>query len=409
MKKNAKEKVETYLDLGHNQVENHAKAQQKIYDRKTSEESTVTRKLSEFFKTNVIGFAWHYLRSRFGQRHPYLCYPKGDDNGCYPLLPALPKTELVTLALLSDWASDTIESDRVAELVAQRRPDYSIHLGDVYFVGTEKEVYENFTAPYASWYYGGSGSLALPGNHEMYSNGKAYFRHLLPAMYASDGKVKHTQKAGFFCLENQYWRIIGLDTGYTSVERPFVEIIRPPDCHLRKEQIDWLRDVVRIGDASDRRGIVLLSHHPYFSAFREAYPVPAQQIKELMGDAARPLIWFWGHDHRLVIYNKTQQENGPEVYGRCIGHGGMPVEIEWPGKEAEREKIQFYDTRVRTVVKRHRLGYNGFVLLNLQGSQLEAQYIDLDDKLVAKEQWVLNAQNGQLEWEFIESLSSLAD
>ncbi len=398
--KTPKQKVEQYLDLGHTEVENHAKAQQKVYEAHVSRTSSATRVISEFFSTNVFGFVYHYLRSRFGRRHPYQSYPIGGDNGIYKLAPSIPSREGISLALLSDWGSDTTESDAVAHLVARYAPDYSIHLGDIYFVGTPREVAENFTAPHASWYYGASGSLALCGNHEMYSNGSAYYKHLLPVMYAKEDGVKKTQQAAFFCLENEYWRIIGLDTGYTSVGRPFQEVIHRPDCRLRDEQTTWLRDVVKLGNPNDKRGIVFMSHHPYISAFREDYFKPGEQLCELLGDAARPVVWFWGHDHRLVGYHLGQNKSELQAYGRCIGHGGMPVETKMSVRDADVLKMAFYDRRVRNRIGRHDLGYNGFVLLNLVGEQLTATYRDLEDTEVLRESWTLDAENGELTHDF---------
>ena len=63
------------------------------------------------------------------------------------------------------------------------RPHYSIHLGDVYFVGDASEVDENFLGiknranDYAPccWPKGHKGSFALNGNHEMYARGIAYW------------------------------------------------------------------------------------------------------------------------------------------------------------------------------------------------------------------------------------------
>ncbi len=222
MKEKSEERTKKFLELGHSEAENHAKTQQELYEKHVKETSSVTNVISEFFKTNLFGFAWHYLKSRFGPRHPYQAYPRNGDTGIYKLQSSIPSREEISIALLSDWASDTAESDKVAHLVSRYAPDYTIHMGDIYFVGTPKEVEENFTAPYASWYFGASGSLALSGNHEMYSNGNAFFQHLLPAMYVQEGEVRKTQQAGFFCLENDYWRVIGIDTGYTSVSRPLL-------------------------------------------------------------------------------------------------------------------------------------------------------------------------------------------
>lgn len=407
-KERSEEGTKKYLALGHTEAENHAKTQQELYQKHVTDTSSVTRVISEFFKRNLIGFAWHYLKSRFGPRHPYQAYPRNGDDGRYPLQSSMTSREGLHIALLSDWASDTLESDKVAHLVSKYAPDYTIHMGDVYFVGTPKEIEENFTAPYASWYYGASGSLVLSGNHEMYSNGNAFFQHLLPAMYAQVGEVRKTQQAGFFCLENDYWRVIGIDTGYTSVSRPFLEILSPPDCHLKKEQIEWLRDVVKIGDPDDKRGLIILSHHPYFSAFREEYAKPGMQLKELMGKAERTVIWFWGHDHRLVVYNKAKNGTGPEAFGRCIGHGGLPVEIKMPDDTGELEKIHLYDRRVRTEIGRYKLGYNGFVQLQLLENKATAQYRDMEDTCVMTEEWLLDKENGQLNWSIVQMLPELA-
>lgn len=408
MKEISEERTKKYLDLGHTEAENHAKTQLELYEKRVKETSNVTNVISEFFKTNLLGFVWHYLKSRLGPRHVYQFYPSNGDSGVYTLQSSVVSRKGIRVALLSDWASDTIESDTIGNLVARHAPDYTIHMGDVYFVGAPKEIEANFTAPYASWYYGESGSLALSGNHEMYSNGNAFFQHLLPAMYAKEGEIKKTQQAGFFCLENEHWRIIGIDTGYTSVERPFIEVISPPDCHLRKEQVDWLRDVVQLGNVDDNRGIVFLSHHPYISAFREEYVKPGQQISDLLGDAKRPVIWFWGHDHRMVVYHTAQNGDGPVAYGRCIGHGGLPVETKMPATEEDLGKIHLYDTRIRTVLKRHKLGFNGFVTLNMTDQVLLAEYRDLNDDVILTEQWTLDTENGQLQWEIIDMIPGLA-
>jgi predicted phosphodiesterase len=341
---------------------------------------------------NLPRFAYHYLKSRFGPRHPYQSYPHAGDSGVYAIEAG---SGPVTFGLLSDWASDTAESDAVGALVAAHAPDYTIHLGDVYFVGTPREVRDNFTAPYASWPRGKAGSLALSGNHEMYSNGRAFFEELLPAMRVRQGGGWATQRAGFFCLENEHWRLIGLDTGYTSVGRPFVEMLVPPDCHFRDEQVAWLKNQVELGNPKDRRGLIFLSHHPYFSAFRRNFTRPAAQLRQLLGKAERPVVWLWGHEHRLTIYDHTRVDDGPEVWGRGIGHGGMPVELEEP-KYAEKYLLRYYDRRIRTRLRNTPVGHNGFALLFLDGPTCRMQYRDDRDAVLLEETWTLNPETGEL-------------
>jgi len=69
---------------------------------------------------------------------------------------------------------------------------------------------------------------------------------------------------------------------------------------------EWLRAVVR-PRSDDPRGIVILSHHQYVSRFDHCYPRPGQQLAEFF---SRPVLWLWGHEHRLAIF-RLLVERGP--------------------------------------------------------------------------------------------------
>jgi len=86
-------------------------------------------------------WAWEYLSHRIGPRHPFLTYPKSDPHqGVYQLAGG----DEIRIALAGDWATGTDEAESVAQLIAAFAPHYSIHLGDVYYVGGGHEVDENF-------------------------------------------------------------------------------------------------------------------------------------------------------------------------------------------------------------------------------------------------------------------------
>ena len=57
---------------------------------------------------------------------------------------------------------------------------------------------------------GSEGAFALNGNHEMYALGYGYFDHILPKLGVRGSP--RGQRASYFCLENDHWRIIALDT-----------------------------------------------------------------------------------------------------------------------------------------------------------------------------------------------------
>jgi hypothetical protein len=322
-----------------------------------------------------------------------------------------------TVALLGDWASSTPESIQIGELVGLQ--DYSIHLGDTYYVGNSKEIADNFShVDGAAWPYGRYGSFALLGNHEMYSSGKPFFTQLLPFMGSfANGRVLRQQQASYFCLENEHWRIIGLDTGYDSL-KGFLGLSANTGLKIPDQQMDWLREVVQ--PSTDKRGIILLSHHQCFSAFeQDEFQAIIPQIAPLLGQ--RNVLWFWGHEHRLSFYGHNSLGvaaspggappiGGAGCFARCIGHGGMPVEIDefkLKGKTATdkaNRNLVLYDGRVReTIGGNIPLGHNGYVIMELQAENLAVKYFD--DSFVdahgarspiVEERWVVDTATGVL-------------
>jgi hypothetical protein len=193
------------------------------------------------------------------------------------------------------------------------------------------------------------------------------------------------QGASFFCLENEYWRILGLDTGYTSIGIPLVEYVWKPDSRLRPEQIVWLQKEVR--PSSDGRGIILLTHHQYFSRFDDWYPKAAMQLADFI---CYPVLWFWGHEHRMAIYKEFGVENGVSAFGRNIGHGGMPVDLP-PSNLAHPEcPLEFVDDRVYLNDEDLQVGMNGFARLTLERNRMRAEYVDLRGKVIFRECWAVN-------------------
>lgn len=421
-------KSEDYMKLWRSEAQNHYRTEKfKAIDKKEDKEKAenilaeravkkveekpqiAVNKVSDFFNNRFFSWFYHYFRSRFGKKHEFLNYlSSGNDNGIYKLEKTSPaEKEGVSIALVSDWATDTKESDDIAKLVKSYNPDYSIHLGDTYFVGMNDEMYINFLAEDSSWYRGTSGSFSLLGNHEMYSRGISYFRDLLPTMgIKSQEQNKYLgQKASYFCLENDHWRIISLDTGYNSVGIPVIEWIFPAKCEFEEGIMNWLDKTLDL--KNDKRGIVLLTHHQYCSAFEGEYKKPAEQMASIIGQE-RNVLWFWGHEHRLSVYGKYKSEKGITAYGRCIGHGGMPVEFKEKVKEdkAKECSLILFDQRVCERVENIDIGFNGFVMLNINEEELSAEYVDIKNKVLFKEVWTSDKQTGQIKGKEINIISN---
>jgi hypothetical protein len=362
--------------------------------------------LNALLPGHLVAWIPHVIRYWFRKPHNFRDYTRtGHGTGIYTL------EEKVTLSVAGDWATGTDEAQKVADCIQRFEPDFTVHLGDVYFVGDETEVKENFlgeaTSPYSpvKWPVGKLGSFALSGNHEMYARGMGYFNSILPKM----GLKKRGedwgsgQWASFFCLENKYWRVIGLDTGYNGTrfdwgKMPVVEKSKwirkstwfKPRCTLPEPMLSWLERTVN--PDGDNRGLILLTHHGCYSAFSDWYQIPAKQLANMIH---RPVIWFWGHEHKLAIYDRYSVQDGIEAYGRCIGHAGMPVErgslpdIECPWLAWDNRR---YDNGEDINV-----GFNGHVNLSLDGPALHADYLDLNCKLLLTEDWQVDLTSGTLQ------------
>jgi hypothetical protein len=338
------------------------------------------QKITDFLTKRVFAWFYFYIVNRFGPKHAYVPYPPGSTG-------VFQAGASAVIGLAADWATDTAESVQIAACIAAHEPDYTVHLGDTHYVGAPHEIAMNFTDGNAPWPRGSRGGFALLGNHEMYARGIAFFDKLLPSI---------RQQAGYFCLENAHWRILGLDTGYHSTSKiPLLEMLPgfAPDCHLDAQLVTWLKEKVRLDDPSDRRGLVILTHHQYLSAFRDEgeYVVPAQQLARLIG-GEREVIWLFGHEHKFSMYARAAAKDGVWAYGRCISHGGMPVEIASstftrnPSKSGDRHLV-IVDDRQRTNAGGTTLGYNGYAVLKLDGDQLEITYCDAYQPLLT-ETWV---------------------
>lgn len=255
-----------------------------------------------------------------------------------------------TIALLADWGAGNQYAQHVAQQVEARNPDHVIHLGDVYYSGTEKEVNDRFLK-YWPWPAEGGRSWALNSNHEMYSGGHAYFKTTLKTF---------KQPASYFSLENDNWRFIGLDTGYV-------------EHNLNREQADWLGGQLGRGKAKS----ILMSHHQLFSAYEGPGPRLEEWLESYLNDG---LIdgWYWGHEHISIVYKPYRG-----IKARCIGNGCIPYGL--PGEMAPNPDVPIKWIDRRPNPDHPKRGMHGYALITLDGKDAEVEYIDLNGVVAFKE------------------------
>jgi hypothetical protein len=237
----------------------------------------------------------------------------------------LPLKADATIALFADWGTGTDTAVDLLREVALHNPDVVIHLGDIYYSGTATECEANFTRIIDSVLQRDQKDIpvyTLAGNHDMYSGGAGYY-----GLIASLNPSPWTQPASFFCLRNDDWQFIAMDTGLHDYD-PFT--VTDVITYLEKDEEDWITD--RIAEFDGKT--VLLSHHQLFSSFSQIGPAAQdgsltpynprllQSYARFAQAAKQPIAaWFWGHEHTLTVYDAYQGL----TRGRCIGHGAVPV------------------------------------------------------------------------------------
>lgn len=291
----------------------------------------------------------------------------------------------IKIAILGDWGSGETDAQDVMAAAMALKPDYLIHLGDVYYTGSPDEILEGL-------YWGMDNELdklvkvwpttqapgtsfTLNSNHEMYCGGRGYFDDAL-----SSPIFKHQGGKSYFLLQNDDWQIFGLDSAYDTPATLYMEGA------LNAEQTTFMQ---KHYDASKQ--VILLTHH-------NAYDVTGQTIVptgtgSLWQDAVNglggtpPDYWYWGHIHDGVVYEPVKTgEHTTNI--RCAGHAAVPYGAPWgltnPGSQPPFQpsdyisSVQFF---AGTPVDPHLPGgqvKNGFAMITLTGTGITEAMFDSD-------------------------------
>jgi predicted phosphodiesterase len=291
-----------------------------------------------------VEVVWAKAKQMLKGKHKFTTHTSANDF-------QFPMNEETTIAIVGDWGGGNAAAQAVADQIKQINPDHVIHLGDVYYAGTPKEVNERFLKYWPT--PGGPGrSFALNSNHEMYSGGFGYFDTILP---------KFQQPASYFSLANQNWRFIGLDTGYVDHD------LTPP-------QVEWLGAQLQVNNQKT----ILLSHHQLFSAYENTDASHLLSRVKPFLDAKQIYGWIWGHEHLCVAY---QEHMG--IKAVCLGNGCFPYNP--PGTQPQ-VPVEWINDRAQPNDPDYR-GIHTFALLRVSPAKVEIQYIDQDGFVGHTQNW----------------------
>jgi hypothetical protein len=317
----------------------------------------------KFDNRDFIGWLGTGLRILFKpDKHPWL--PPPDVPEVIP--------DDAKIAMFSDWGTGLYGAPVITKTIRNLpRCDIALHLGDTYYSGTDDEVKRRLIGDWPS--RPGTINRALNGNHEMYSGGKGYFEALTSFFQ---------QSSSCFAMQSTHWLILGIDTSYN-------------DFDLDPAQVAWIKKMVA---AAGTRQVILCSHHQPFSALDDQGPKLQVALSELL-DKQRITAWFWGHEHRLVVYEPHQKWG---VKGRCVGHGGFPADrdtaigaggnvykwIHMQSRPHAPEALLLDGPNFWVTAKPDEYSPHGYLFLELDGSRAWETY-RTPDNVAVSERWSL--------------------
>lgn len=305
--------------------------------------------------------------------------PPDDTTYCY----ALPEQDAFRIGILGDWGTgETVAQDVINAMLAMD-VDFMIHVGDVYYAGTDDEVKSNYLDMIAT-----ARATAVPsrninvpiynlaGNHDYYYKGKPFYDALSSvnagtAFPNSPTTTVPEQEASFFVLRNSWLQLQAMDTGYYDSD---LFAVANDTTQLNENEAAW--HLYQLNQAkANGRSVVLFSHHQPWSRFlgigngpgtagglaRNAMPMLSfnKNLQAQLATAPKDVVlaWLWGHEHVLEVYDQPAiaastvpiaflplhpllwplVELFPWVpYGACVGFSAFPMlETDQPYEVAE--------------------------------------------------------------------------
>lgn len=279
------------------------------------------------------------------------------------------------VAIVGDWGTGQQDAKALLAAIARKNPDVVIHLGDIYYSGTEFEMENYFLNIWQNELdLAKTPTFTLAGNHDMYSGGGPYYELL----------DKLGQPASYFCLRNADWQFVAMDTGLHDADA-----LGSQPTFLEDTEVEWMQDKVQ--NAGGRK-TVLLSHHQLFTAYED---IGGGFLNPKLNAQVSPILdkvtaWLWGHEHNQVIYQPFQG-----VLARCIGHGAYPVGVTEIADQPAFPNVPLVDIKL---AKGPAFYSHGYCILELNGPTATVSYYqdsDPEDTAMFTETWGAQAASGR--------------
>lgn len=321
------------------------------------------------FETNADILGWiffsgpHYLLP--SKKHPFHSH----DNKAYSQgknfidnMEEATADKPVEVAVFADFGTGYYHSRYIAKQLKEAKYPYAVHLGDVYYSGTQKEFDENFIRELDP-ILNDTCLYTLNSNHEMFSGSVPYFKYIVKRL----NNPKQKQRGSYFCLRNSQFNLIGIDTDY-------YEQSRYSNAKLRI----WLENRLIEGRNAGQMNILFSANEPYEHNSSDLTDLINLDLRKLLIDKKLVDLWFWGNVHYCALYDRTSKL---PFIGSCVGHGGYPYYTQSKDEDYKCPvRVRFLETKSRFwkwPQMRQDVGNNGYCVMSLKhDGSVELKYLD---------------------------------
>jgi Calcineurin-like phosphoesterase len=282
----------------------------------------------------------------------------------------------LSIAIMGDWGtgnytdgpSQTSPSNQIMAQIAALKPDMVIHLGDVYYAGSDNVLIfsgEEQTNLVDAWAYNAPlGNFTLNSNHEMYSGANGYYNVALKSpLFANQTNTS------YFSITYGDWVILGLDSAYNS-----------SGMNMQGRITDPYQPAFIQAQAANKNTIVLTHHNPVDLLGQNTNPLWDDLMASSALNGAAPAIWYWGHIHNGIVYSENAVTS-ESTRARCLGNAAIPIgTANWLLQEQQQSQstIDFFtNTALNDGNANNALRVkNGFAILTIQNGTVTETWYD---------------------------------
>ena len=230
-------------------------------------------------------------------------YDEANDINCYQI------KDSCTISLIGNWATGTMSSIETIKAIKQFKPDYLIHLGNVYQSGSVHEHLHHLIRPIKQ-YLPKTKTFIVPGDHSYYSGTDGIEYSL--KMFG--------QNLSYFSLFNKHIQFQGIDNVFAN--------------QVNKEELDW--HIQRTSQAKVKgRRIVYLTHSSPVSLWNQLgyvngmsaciNPTLFSQFENTIDDVD---AWFFSQEKSFNLMGPYIYNDHVIVRPRLIGNSSSVYKTE---------------------------------------------------------------------------------